>query len=260
MELNKSFYKTCFVAASKWNYLANLAMEEDWENKETPSKNQHPILISYISHTYERLVELHKDNSDGNWIYKTDSFICMHTGLLTKNYEWIYMIMTPNAKANKTPYELKGFYKESEQEVCIIENLPKKATYINKIEDLIFDTSAKIVPNFEHILEDEENRNRIPESIRNSPNLLSTLNGEIQKAIKRVACNYKIAVPQYYDGKIQFLLPLSLSNDSHKTDLVLAVDKLSSKCYKGYTCLTLDMAYNNARLISKPETEWLVRT
>lgn len=28
-------------------------------------------------------------------------------------------------------------------------------------------------------------------------------------------------------------------------------------CYQGHTCLTLDMAYNNARLIAKPESNWL---
>ena len=27
--------------------------------------------------------------------------------------------------------------------------------------------------------------------------------------------------------------------------------------YQGHTCLTLDMAYNNARLIAKPESNWL---
>ncbi|WP_374047970.1 DUF3825 domain-containing protein [uncultured Thomasclavelia sp.] len=29
-------------------------------------------------------------------------------------------------------------------------------------------------------------------------------------------------------------------------------------CLKTDTCLTLDMAYNNTRLIAKPESNWLV--
>ena len=27
--------------------------------------------------------------------------------------------------------------------------------------------------------------------------------------------------------------------------------------YQGHTCITLDMAYNNARIIAKPESNWL---
>lgn len=73
---------------------------------------------------------------------------------------------------------------------------------------------------------------------------------------KKVSTNYKLAIPQYYEGKIQLLLPLCLGTDNGKPDLALAVTKLET-CYQGHTCLTLDMAYNNARLIAKPESNWL---
>ena len=38
--------------------------------------------------------------------------------------------------------------------------------------------------------------------------------------------------------------------------LALTVTKVGN-FYQGHTCLTLDMAYNNARLIVKPESNWL---
>jgi len=38
--------------------------------------------------------------------------------------------------------------------------------------------------------------------------------------------NYKIAVPQYYDGKIQLLLPLCLTSGSPNPDLALVVHSL----------------------------------
>ena len=41
-------------------------------------------------------------------------------------------------------------------------------------------------------------------------------------------------------------------------DLALACEKKEDgSCYLGRTCLTMEMAYNNARLIAKPESEWL---
>lgn len=72
----------------------------------------------------------------------------------------------------------------------------------------------------------------------------------------RIKENYKAAVPQYFRGAIQFLIPISLG-DPAIVDLSLAVGR-EGDIYTGHTCLTLDMAYNNARLIAKPESDWLV--
>ena len=74
----------------------------------------------------------------------------------------------------------------------------------------------------------------------------------------KVSANYKLAVPQYFNGKIQLLLPLCL-NDGVTPDLALVVTKNDSgNFYQGHTCLTMDMAYSNARLIAKPTTNWLL--
>lgn len=257
-KINDKLQSFCFIPNSHWTYLVGLAMKENWKYKETESEYEYPVLVNYILYTFKKLYELYEADKNGNWLIIDDKSICFNTGLLTKNYEIIYMILEKQNNPNK-PYISSGFYKESDNQVCIYENLPRRAKFFNKIEDLIFDTDLKIVANFEHILEDEENKKRIPEDIRNSPNIISILNGEIIRVKKRIDCNYKVAVPQYYDGKLQFLLPLSLSSNPEKTDLVLAVEKISNTSYKGYTCLTMDMAYNNARQIAKPETNWLSR-
>ena len=51
------------------------------------------------------------------------------------------------------------------------------------------------------------------------------------------------------------VLPLCLEDDETPS-LTLTVTKVGN-FYQGHTCLTLDMAYNNARLIAKPESNWL---
>lgn len=260
-KINDQLFEICYIPNSHWEYLKNLAAPEDWTYKNDRHDFDYPVLVNYILYTFKKLAILYNESKSDEWLLINDNFIIFDTGLLTKNYENIYMILEKTNSNSRTtkPYKSKGFFKESDNQICIYEKLPKRAKFINHIEDLIFDTNAKIVANFEHILEDEENRQRIPESVRNSPNLISNLNGEINRVKKRIECNYKIAVPQCYKDKIQFLLPLSLSNDPTKTDLVLVVNKISNVCYKGFTCLTLDMAYNNARQIAKPETEWLSR-
>lgn len=134
--------------------------------------------------------------------------------------------------------------------------LPKRATYFSDIKDLIFDTNCDLRINLDHILNDEENFMRIPEQYRNGSNIKTLFNGAIEIAKKRIASNYNIAVPQFFEGYVQLLIPISLGEDISHTDLVLAVSR-NNGVYLGKTCLTLDMAYNNARLIAKPEAPWI---
>ena len=62
-------------------------------------------------------------------------------------------------------------------------------------------------------------------------------------------------IPHYYNGKLQLLLPLSLLSQE-KADLALAVEK-EGKRYISRTVLKLEWAYSNARLLAKPDREWL---
>ena len=57
------------------------------------------------------------------------------------------------------------------------------------------------------------------------------------------------------DG-FELLLPLRLSS-ARPADLALVIDRLD-RCYKGCTILTVPMAYRNAWLITRPESDWLV--
>ena len=88
-------------------------------------------------------------------------------------------------------------------------------------------------------------------------NIRRQVKGAIDETKKRVKTNYKLAVPQYYNGRIQLLLPLRLTPGSPNPDLALVVEKENDSTYSARTCVTLKMAYNNARLIVKPESEWL---
>lgn len=146
--------------------------------------------------------------------------------------------------------------KESAMELSQITPLPERASYFDSISDLMFDTRLEMRINIDHILEDERNRQRIPEQYRDMSNLPMLFRAALEYAKIRVKENYKAAVPQYYHGRIQFLLPISLG-DPQKVDLSLAVGAREG-VYTGHTCLTLDMAYNNARLIAKPESDWLI--
>lgn len=138
-----------------------------------------------------------------------------------------------------------------------IANFPERANFFSQPEALVFDTNCEIVPQYKHIFSDPENFLRIPESIRESPNKILLFDGAITRAKHMINANYKTAVPQYYKGKIQLLIPICLINEN-KPDLALVVSKNDAgNKYLGHSCLSLDMAYNNARLIARPDSAWL---
>lgn len=80
-------------------------------------------------------------------------------------------------------------------------------------------------------------------------------------AKSRVAWNYKTAIPIYYptDDKVHLILPLALNTRSpEEISLALVMTKTPSNRYRTVTIFTLDMAYSNARLITKPSSDWLI--
>lgn len=83
-------------------------------------------------------------------------------------------------------------------------------------------------------------------------------------ALSRVAWNYKTAIPVYYvtDHKLSLLLPLALEKKGVIDVALVCEHKLDEACgvnnYVGRTIFTLQMAYNNARLITRPDSDWLM--
>ena len=216
--------------------LARVAAPENWSNPTYPNKG---ILANYIVKTYDKLSAEHK-------IAIGKDYALFNTGLFTKYYEPIYVYQSESDISFFTAYELNRLG---------ISDRPERANYFKNPELLLFDWHYPIDIQFKHILDDPENKKRLPVSFLSSNNKINILTGAINTMIKKVTANYKMAIPQYYNGKIQLLLPLCLM-DSTTPDIAIAVTKQAT-CYQGHKCLTLDMAYNNARLIARPQSNWL---
>jgi len=218
------------------NELSELAAKEQWSSDTYPDRK---ILTNYMVHTYRKL------SSEKNIIINKD-YALFNTGLFTEFYQPIYAYNDKSGLQFLTAYELGNMN---------ISERPPRADYFEDTSLLLFDWHYEININYKHILKDINNLDRIPEKLKDSKNILNNLNGSIETMKKKVSANYKLAIPQYYEGKIQLLLPLCLEDDETPS-LALTVTKVGSY-YQGHTCLTLDMAYNNARLIAKPESNWL---
>lgn len=223
-----------------WNrytdQLSQKAYSENWSNKTYPNKG---ILANYIVKTHDKLTSDKK-------ITIGQDYALFNTGLFNKYYDQIYAYQSGTEIQFLTGYELGRIG---------IKERPERANYFGQPELLLFDWHYPIDVHYTHILDDERNKQRLPKEFLKSANKINILNGALDSMKKKVSANYKLAVPQYYEGKIQLLLPLCLMSDT-KPDVAIAVTKKDNS-YQGHTCLTLDMAYNNARLIAKPESNWL---
>lgn len=228
--------------------LSLLAVREDWDYKTTPT-GRFPILVNYVKHTFSKL------KSDGK-IEVCGDYSVFNTGLVTNNQEEIFALSQKNKKPGTTiPYYFIGWRKNSDRDLLKFSKLPEPANYFQNPADLIYDLKIELRPNIEHIILD--NKPRFPLSLTtiDDHQLGALLSGTIEDAKRRIRRNYKTAIPQYYKGKLQLLLPLCLITKA-KADLALVVDRENS-VYRASTCLTLDMAINNARLIARPDDEWL---
>jgi len=231
--------------------LAGIAEQEDWGYKHAPSSHPHPILRNYLTYTYRRVAEERKIN-----ITPDEAFCCWNTGLITRSQEPIFMLLSKNMLSDVEAYwHFLKFARKGEWEMNRFSSLPDIAHYFEDPSALVFDTRKELRVNVEHVV--SENIARFPTNLQGrSPfELQNLLKGAIDSARERVRRNYKTAVPQYYQGAVQLLLPLTLT-DPTCADLALVVERFAD-FYRAATCLTLDMAYNNARQLAKPDRDWL---
>lgn len=88
--------------------------------------------------------------------------------------------------------------------------------------------------------------------------LRARLDDAVDTAKRRVRWNFKTAIPSYYPrgNTMSLLLPLCLLRDN-EVDAALVVQLMPSGNYQGQTILTMRQAYTNARLICRPDSDWL---
>jgi hypothetical protein len=231
--------------------LAGLAEPEDWDYRNTPHAIPRPILYNYLHYTFERLEEEKKlaitDDKQAS---------CFNTGLVTVNQESLFAYFERNRNPGaESPWYFQRFARKGESILNRFRVLPEMAHYYDDPGALVYDTRLELRANIEHIASD--NRERFPEPFKSmDPYVIQTvLKGALDNAQQRVRRNYKAAIPQVYQGRIQLLLPLSLGSPQ-RADLAIVAEHFDG-FYRASTCLTLDMAYNNARQVARPDRDWL---
>lgn len=234
------------------SYLTNIAEEEKWSFDET--KPYH-ILKKYLSNTFSQCSKQKKVliSDDGE-------YSCFNTGLLTPNGDDIIAIFEKNTRDGAQPWILRKFKEKSSRDFLnVFAEVPKLATYTESFQDLYFNPDYNIVVNTDHILDD--NWDRI-ESVLKYPskNIVKLLlTGVVEEAKKKTKRNLRLVVPQFYKNQIMYLVPITIPDiNGNNVTMALAVERTETSQYRANTIFTKEMAYEKARVLMKPESNWLV--
>lgn len=200
----------------------------------------------------------------------------------TSNVSWNFYAFSPK-ESGKGKTIIGSHFKE----------IPPRANYITNKEDLFIPDGQSPTINTIHIIEHLERLpnqyllnlcddlseedlkkcitmnektqilERVKENISNNPIKQNKIKRDFEYALtialKRVEWNYKTAIPMYWvpGNSISLLLPLAIT-DGKDVDLAFVISKQPNGKYVGQTILTLEMAYMDARLIVRPDNDWLI--
>lgn len=246
------------------NDLKEMALPESWKFKKpaVETKNQDtPILERYINTIFRKQAIDYNSEPDKviaqRYFRIENEYACFHTGLYTPRYKAIYAYFDRNKRGDSLrDWYFRGFCDELSPRLKYIEPLPERPVYHMSQNGVNFNPEWTIRVNVEHILGDAENLERIPAKIRKAGNLPLLLETAVELARRKAVIESGLVSAQGYMGRVQYLLPICLTN-MDKPDLAMTLTVMDGY-YLGNTCLTLEMAYFNARAIARPVTPWLL--
>ncbi|MEG0327734.1 MAG: DUF3825 domain-containing protein [Erysipelothrix sp.] len=180
--------------------------------------------------------------------------VVFNTGLMTLNGQDIFGMFLINGDfTSEHKWYFHGFYKDSDRFLMnYFSKLPEFITMFENPSDAYYDCDLELRKELDHIIDD--NYERLPDKLKSldENTLRLIVNGAIDVSLKKIKRNNRMVVPQLYYGNITYLLPIDLFGEK----FALAVEKINNQ-YRANTILTIEMAYMQARLVMKPESDWL---
>jgi hypothetical protein len=246
--------------------LAALALQEEWDDDDA---RPYSILFNYFKYYTRRVLE------EDLWVEATSprgtKVAAFDTGLLSRQFEPIYAVFEENRNEDRQPWVHQEWASPASPRLRDFDGAAlERALFFNETAEVVYDPRLPVVPNLEHIL--GHNVDRYPIALQDNAYLRkAALENAIRVAAAKARTNWRLAAPQFYwpatggAGRVQLLLPLALVNPDH-VDLALVVDRsppvseapdAGHAVYRAYTVLPLEWAYRNARLITRPEADWL---
>ena len=235
--------------------------------KDKHAHQAYPKLRNYLNYTFKRLVVLERDepgrffveSSDGDWITFNTGLQNAHGADLLAVFEKYKP--RPGTPEKETPdWVFKGCYAPNDRNYQgrFGTKQPDIAWYSKDSRDFIFDTEYDLEKDvFDHLFERAKVRAGMPDF--SDDVVRNYLRGALENLIPKIRRNYKIAIPVFYveEQRMQLLLPFSSASNANEVSCFLVERDDDLRIYRIKTIFDLDHAYFAARLITRPDREWL---
>lgn len=276
--------------------LASIALKEQWEFEGSENSESLSILKSYLTYTFYRLKwenKILEDEEKGIAAFNTGLvdetyeaiFACFTPSTIDAPWRFAGFCKAGSRGLGKQlvnafdPLPARAQYFERKEDLLfdtsrtlqrdvdhiLLDNIDRLPAEFLREELRGSNDALSILEEIEQVTDDslleekyDELRDAVESNVRIKRRLINRLDDSIELAQKRVEWNFKTAVPAFYPTKntMSLLLPLDLTEDE-RPDVALVVELMESGAYMGQTILTMEMAYNNARLICRPDSDWL---
>jgi cold shock CspA family protein len=273
------------------------ALKESWSfSKEENPRVPFPILKSYLTYTFFRLYKERKikevNHQGEQWAAFNTGLV---NELYDPIYALFERNKQPSPPWRFNSFCCANIEWSGRKLASLFDPTPEPPQYFKNPRDLIYDPDATLLPRYDHIIYDGVARNRFPKRFLqdNTPkdidwrdpddlelasqkdyltrfvdcikadarcnrDIKRRIDDAIELAIKRARWNFKTAIPNYFPTKnnMSLLLPLALVDDE-KVDIALVAERTPAGGYSGETVLKLSWAYEHARLVCRPDSDWL---
>lgn len=225
-----------------------------------------PKLKNYLNYTFVRVVELEQSEPGRYFLFDAKhEWTCFNTGLQNPYGADLFALFQkyiPKAgdTAVRPDWVFKGCFPANDRAYRdrIGNRTPDIAWFSRDSRDYVFDATYSLDKDgFDHLFDRAKERAGLPNA--NDEVVRNYLRGAIENLVPKITRNYKIAIPVYYveEKRMQLLLPfISASNSNDVSCFVVDRDD-ENKIYRLKTIFDLDHAYFSARLITRPDKEWL---
>lgn len=244
---------------NKLRVLASIAEPEEWSV--IGSAGAYSILENYVLETFRILnreggiaiIPKKEGQKIGLW----------NTGLLTPHGEEIIVRMDSHSPSPKESgylspaiWKLTGFFPVSDRRIPTLDKkLPIALEFVD-YHYMIPNPSASLIPDLDHLMKRNQ---RLPGfwSLLPRSEQIQRLQGALHKLGLMLKRNPRMAIPQWYEETVQYLVPLDLGDGRGPIGaLVLEQKGLQLRVQ---TVLQLEWAYQNARLLGPMQDNWLSR-
>ncbi|MBN8632900.1 MAG: DUF3825 domain-containing protein [Rhodobacterales bacterium] len=235
--------------------------------KDKYANQAYPKLRNYLNYTFKRLVVLEQLEPGRYFVVSADSdWITFNTGLQNAHGADLMAVFEkykprPGAVERETPeWVFKGCFAPNDRNYQgnFGTRQPDIAWYSRDSRDYIFDTEYSLDREvFDHLFDRAKERAGMPnfpdEVVRNY------LRGALENLIPKIRRNYKVAIPVFYveEQRMQLLLPFSSASNVSEVSCFLVERDDQLRSYRIKTIFDLDHAYFSARLITRPDKDWL---